>query len=320
MRFAVELTDERPGPRVKGDSARVILGFYSSEHVDAEKAFQSIGTSSGGRAHLFHGNGVKPHAGAEAHYSALRLDGESLVVAETPRANVQAIVEQLQSSGLPAVFVLREDLAGAAVAPKQAGGAKSQSKRSIVERLRASKLALDASRRDLLEAARLGHSMTAAAEWLLDNAYLIRTQIAETRRHLPRDHSKLLSGRRAASTCPDVYELAERLVAGTDHALNEANITECLRQYQTAAPLTIAELWLFPLLLRMALFEALASLAAPRQPRATTAGSRLSLGESSGGRHAPRDGRVREDAGAAGDGAVCAGTVLRYVAGGTASG
>ena len=183
------------------------------------------------------------------------------MVAETPRANVQAIVEQLQSSGLPAVFVLSEDLAGAAVAPKQAGGAKSQSKRSIVERLRASKLALDASRRDLLEAARLGHSMTAAAEWLLDNAYLIRTQIAETRRHLPRDHSKLLSGRRAASTCPDVYDLAERLVADEDHALNEANITECLRKYQTATPLTIAELWLFPLLLRMALFEALASLA-----------------------------------------------------------
>ena len=40
-----------------------------------------------------------------------------------------------------------------------------------------------------------------------------------------------------------------------------ANITECLRQYQTAAPLTIAELWFFPLLLRMALFESLARLA-----------------------------------------------------------
>ena len=43
--------------------------------------------------------------------------------------------------------------------------------------------------------------------------------------------------------------------------MNEANITECLRQYQTAAPLSIAELWLFPLLLRMALFESLARLA-----------------------------------------------------------
>ena len=249
---------------MKGDPARVILGFYSSEQVDAEKAFRTIGASSGGRAQLFHGNGAKPHAGAEAHYSALRLDGESLVVAEAPRANVQTIVEHLQNAGLPAVFVLREDSVSASVTPEKARQRKSQqqSKRSILARLRASELALDAARRDLLEAARLGHSMTAAAEWLLDNAYLIRTQIAETRRHLPRDYPKLLQSLRSSSTCPDVYDLAERLVAGTDHTLNEANITECLRQYQTAAPLTIAELWLFPLLLRMALFESLARLAA----------------------------------------------------------
>jgi cyclic beta-1,2-glucan synthetase len=251
---------------VKGDPARVILGFYSSEHVDAEKAFQTIGASSGGRAHLFHGNGTKPHAGVEAHYSALRLEGESLVVAETPPGKVQATVEQLQSVGLPAVFVLREVPASASGTTESAEARKNppgleRSKRSILARLRASQLALDSARRELLEAARLGHSMTSAAEWLLDNAYLIRTQIAETRRHLPRDYPKLLPGLRARYTCPDVYDVAERLVAGTDHVLNETNITDCLRQYQTAAPLTIAELWLFPLLLRLALFESLARLA-----------------------------------------------------------
>ncbi len=110
--------------------------------------------------------------------------------------------------------------------------------------------------------------MTAAAEWLLDNAYLIRTQIAETRRHLPRDYPKLLPGRRPPPTCPGKYDLAERLVASTDHTLNEANITECLRQHQIAAPLSIAELWLFPLLLRMGLIESLARLATRRKPRA----------------------------------------------------
>jgi cyclic beta-1,2-glucan synthetase len=258
---------------VKADPIRVVLGFYSSDQVEAEKAFQEISSShgktalgtrtQGNRAHLFQGNGLKPRPGAEAHYSALRLDGESLVVAETSRANVQSIVEQLQNAGLPAVFVVREGLDGASETPETPDGPKTQqqSKRSILARLRASKLALDAAGRDLLEAARLGHSMTAAAEWLLDNAYLIRTQIAETRRHLPRDYPKLLSGRRAPSTCPDVYDLAERLVAGTDHTLNEANITECLRQYQTTEPLSIAELWLFPLMLRLALFESLARLA-----------------------------------------------------------
>jgi cyclic beta-1,2-glucan synthetase len=257
---------------VKGDSARVILGFYSSEHVDAAKAFQTIGASagafSGSRVHLFRGNGTTPHAGAEAHYSVLRLEGESLVVAETSARRVQEIVKQLQGVGLPAVFVLREVGAIDSGTPEQERVkppdqiGRDQSTRSILARLRESELALDAARRDLLEAVRLGHSMTAAAEWLLDNAYLIRTQIAETRRHLPRDYPKLLPGLRVRPTCPEVYDLAAGLVAGTDHSLNESNITECLRQYQTTAPLTIAELWLFPLLLRLALFESLARLAA----------------------------------------------------------
>ncbi|HXP88164.1 MAG TPA: glucoamylase family protein [Bryobacteraceae bacterium] len=257
------------------------------------------GALASGRVHLFPGNGrrngTKPHPGAEAHYSALRLEGESLVVAEAPPGKVQAIVKQLQSVGLPAVFVLREDLANVTCTPEPApvgwrpqdvarrcaeqlakpGPSESsesngpqpdrpqldRSKRSILARLRESELALEAARRDLLEAARLGHTMTAAAEWVLDNAYLIRTQIAETRRHLPRDYPKLLPGLHARYTCPEVYDLAEHLVAGADHALNETNITECLRQYQTVAPLTIAELWFFPLLLRMALFESLARLA-----------------------------------------------------------
>ena len=100
---------------MKDNPARVILGFYSSEQVDAEKASQTIEASSGGKARLFHGLDAKPHAGAETHYAGLRLEGESLVVAETSRANVKAIVEQLQSVGLPAVFVLHADLASASV-------------------------------------------------------------------------------------------------------------------------------------------------------------------------------------------------------------
>jgi cellobiose phosphorylase len=261
-------TNEPAESRVKNNSVRVILGFYSSEQIDAEKAFQTIEASSGGRVHLFRESGAKPHAGAEAHYAALRLEGESLVVAETPLPEVQDIVKQLQGVGLPAVFVLREDLESLASAPGATEAPELQkplpdpSKSSILARLRESELALEAARRDLLEAARLGHSMTAAAEWLLDNAYLIRTQIAETRRHLPRDYRKLLPGLRVHHNCPDVYALAERLVASTDHALTEANITDCLREHQTTTPLTIAELWFFPLMLRMALFESMARVAA----------------------------------------------------------
>jgi len=48
---------------------------------------------------------------------------------------------------------------------------------------------LNDARADLMEAARLDHALTPAAEWILDNSYLIHTQITEVNRHLPRDYS-----------------------------------------------------------------------------------------------------------------------------------
>ena len=129
----------------------------------------------------------------------------------------------------------------------------------MLPRLRENELTLEASRRDLAEAARLEHALTAAAEWLLDNGHLIRTQIAEIRRHLPRDHQKILPA--GASGDPYIYDLAKELVAHTDYYVNEANILECLRAYQQVAPLTIAELWSFPLMLRIALIAELTQLA-----------------------------------------------------------
>ena len=51
------------------------------------------------------------------------------------------------------------------------------------------------------------------------------------------------------------------LAAHHNYSLDETNIADCLRRYQEVAPLTIAELWSFPMLLRVALVEALAWLA-----------------------------------------------------------
>src|SRR5258708_4302476 len=58
------------------------------------------------------------------------------------------------------------------------------SKEQILARVRASETRLEAVHQSLGEAARLDHTLTASAEWLLDNGYLIRTGIAEIRRSL----------------------------------------------------------------------------------------------------------------------------------------
>ena len=195
-------------------------------------------------------------------FSALQLEGERWEVMEAKPSEVEEVVRALQNSGSPAVFVLHEVLHEETPNPReghfeQDGAARESAngnKLSIFSRLHENEVALDLARRDLAEAVRMGHALTAAAEWILDNAYLIRTQVGEIRRNLPRKYS------RVAALTPG-YELAKELVERSDQSVNENNIAEWLRECQKTQPLTIAELWFFPLLLRMALIDGLRQLA-----------------------------------------------------------
>ncbi len=253
---------------MKLDPLRTILAFYSPEEGRPESAFEAVQKISRGKAQL-----LGPDSPATPQTEAwMRLDGEHLIAVDANESETESIVKQLQGLGSPAVFVLRREaekftepeiparpekpLAETAhdAARRPLASAKSQPG-SVYERLRSNEFALSSARRELAEAARLGHSLTAAAEWLLDNAYLIRTQIAEIRRHFPKANSKF------HPAMAQGFDVAQELVACAGNSINEANVTEWLREYQTVAPLSIAELWIFPLLLRMALIDALRVLA-----------------------------------------------------------
>ena len=181
-------------------------------------------------------------------FAGLRLDGEVLIVASGNTVEAEPIAKALESSGSPAIFVLHET-------PKSPSSREHAG--SIMERLRLNEIALDDVRHHLTEAARMERALTPSAEWLLDNSYLVRTQISEVRRHLPRNFPKTPSG----NGFTRVLCLARNLVAATDHSVNESNITSHLEESQKAAPLSTAELWFFPLFLRVALIEKLADLA-----------------------------------------------------------
>ena len=178
------------------------------------KHMMRCGAAHLGKVRLFRADETAAPSKRESRgrYAALRLEGECLIVAEAAPSEVPAIVHHLQSAGSPAVFVVSEalsDLAVPEVRPASAGnepiedfarrcaerrGKPGTAKPRILSRLRENELILEASCRDLTEAANLEHALTAAAEWLLDNGYLIRTQIAEIRRHLPREHHRILPG------------------------------------------------------------------------------------------------------------------------------
>lgn len=103
-----------------------------------------------------------------------------------------------------------------------------------------------------------------AAEWLLDNFYLIEEQIRITRRHLPERYSRglprLLNGPSAGY--PLVYDLALELISHVDGRIDVGRLRDFVAAYQRRRPLTLGELWAIPIMMRQALIENLRRVAA----------------------------------------------------------
>ena len=99
--------------------------------------------------------------------------------------------------------------------------------------------------------------VTHAAEWLLDNFYLIEEQIQMARRHLPRGYSRelprLLSG--PSARLPRVYDLVLELISHVDAQIDAEPLRAFVAAYQTVSTLKLGELWAIPIMLRLALIE-----------------------------------------------------------------
>jgi cyclic beta-1,2-glucan synthetase len=99
--------------------------------------------------------------------------------------------------------------------------------------------------------------VTHAAEWLLDNFYLIEEQVLMARRHLPRGYSRelprLVSGPSAG--LPRVYDLVLELISHVDAQIDAEPLRAFVTAYQTVSPLKLGEVWAIPIMLRLALIE-----------------------------------------------------------------
>ncbi|MDP2787471.1 MAG: glucoamylase family protein [Pseudomonadota bacterium] len=99
--------------------------------------------------------------------------------------------------------------------------------------------------------------ITPAAEWLLDNLYLIEEQIRMARRHLPKGYSRELPNlaEGASSGLPRVYDIALETIAHGDGRVDPDSLSRFVSAYQTVTPLRLGELWAIPIMLRLALIE-----------------------------------------------------------------
>jgi cyclic beta-1,2-glucan synthetase len=119
------------------------------------------------------------------------------------------------------------------------------------------------AQRHFAEQAQQNRGLPPVAEWLLDNFYIVQTQINQVANDLSpryyRELPKLAAGPYAGF--PRVYHLALELIAHTDSVINHETATHFVRQYQAVAPLSTGELWAVAIMLRIGLVENLRRLA-----------------------------------------------------------
>ena len=114
---------------------------------------------------------------------------------------------------------------------------------------------MDSARDYLVESVRLGHPASPAAQWVIDNAYLIKLNLGEIRKEL---RDALRSQR---SNVKRLVELAQGLVEQTGGRVSEDPMVRFLADAQREEELDSAQLWAFPLFLRIVLIEELTDLA-----------------------------------------------------------
>ncbi len=107
-------------------------------------------------------------------------------------------------------------------------------------------------------------AITPAAQWLVDNFFVVEEQLREIRDDLPigfyRKLPKLASGH--LEGYPRVYGVAWAFVAHTDSRFDPEVLRRFVCAYQRVQPLLIGELWAIAITLRVALVENLRRLAA----------------------------------------------------------
>jgi cyclic beta-1,2-glucan synthetase len=149
-------------------------------------------------------------------------------------------------------------LAAAQIISKERGGG-----RPLIPRVRENGRVLRECYQIIAKAIQQEHTITPAADWLVDNFHIIDEQLREIRDDLPkgfyRELPKLASGH--LEGYPRVLGVAWAFVAHTDSRFDPEILRRFLAAYQTVQPLTIGELWAVAITMRVVLVENLRRLA-----------------------------------------------------------
>lgn len=133
----------------------------------------------------------------------------------------------------------------------------------LLKRLDTNEKILVEVRNLLVESIQSGQAITPAAEWLLDNFYLIEEQIITAKKHLPKKYSEglpyLANGN--SNGMPRVYDIALEIISHSDGLIDLRGLKACFWAYQSEKTLTLGELWAIPIMMKLAIIENLRRIA-----------------------------------------------------------
>jgi len=228
--------------------------------------------------------GIEP--GLLHDHSRWLMSGETVLILQTTVETLQIPISVLRerSNSPPAIFVLhpkrerRREVRSSSVilspakvrehAVRTAEGHQldpmmPNRNTELLKRLEQARLWIRQVCTDLSAATRLEQSATMAAEWILDNQYIIEESARDVLLNLPKRFYQKLPVLVAVpyQGLPRIYGMAKELVSHTGLRLDRENILGFIVAYQSVSTLKIGELWAVPQMLRIALIESIQNLA-----------------------------------------------------------
>jgi cyclic beta-1,2-glucan synthetase len=132
---------------------------------------------------------------------------------------------------------------------------------NFLERLSQQEQWLQAAYHYFRQSSEIEFTLSYAAEWMLDNFYIIQQTLRQVRQDLPPGYYRRLpklNSDSALSCFPRVYALARELILYVQVQLDMGQVEQFVKAYQTIIPLTMGEIWALPIMLRFILLESLA--------------------------------------------------------------
>ena len=286
--------ERRAGERMKP----AILTAYFARRGDADQAYRKLKRKRPRRIALIHKSTTgrivtriplfRFRLGRRmlAEHSRRLVAGESVLIVEGPVLSFRGPVSLLRENGEspPVIFVLNRaqrdliDDDGSLEAPLPASRIHDRVRRlaasgkvttlphgktTLLNRLKAARKWLPLVCSELSGAETLGQRTSPIVEWILDNRYIVESNIQEVRQNLSRRFYRELPvlDNDPYHGLPRVYGLARQII--DDHALrvDQESIIASIDAFQSESPLTSAELWAIPQMLRIALIEHIISFA-----------------------------------------------------------